>query len=355
MINIIQQPQPINYSLSIPDLILQTDQPYIYVEISDSVSGLEVTERYDAAPAGGNNRIRLSELLDSACRATLPNGSDIIQAFPDAVNTVQVKYKDAEGTIWNALSFKVIKGFAHPQEFDISNFFITHWLTPMPKYSQVYYHQPLFLSVYHPQVLEVMVAARMEDESTKTISLGNLSADVLQTINLNPGRMIAELEGEYKYFEVYTRDSANIIRHQPYRFYSLGTYRHQADVFVYLNRLGGFDTLVMNGERKDKYSTQDKLANLEKRDIAYHQQHSFSIEKNSGYISTRELRRQHVDFAQSSQRYYLHEGKLIPITIESMDLGFAQGKSNEYTFTFKPAQTDILRPELGFNTYYLDI
>src|SRR5690606_11626258 len=156
---------------------------------------------------------------------------------PNVVQTFKVEFDDIDDLVSRTIT--VVKGYVRTQPFDVQGFLRDNWLNLVPQVSEVTYHQPLYLTAYPFMNVMAMAKARMKDGTDKIVELGTMAANKVQSVDLNPGRMIQLFEGEYIYFDVYTMEGSTI-RNGYKRFYFSKHLPYQADTFFYLNRLGGW-------------------------------------------------------------------------------------------------------------------
>lgn len=341
---LLQQPQEINYSQSIPDFEFTTEDNSIRLRL-DLGGQTVVDEEYDAPPPGIKMKIKISDLIENFMEFTLPLYSQDITVHENGIKDFYFILEDT-GSAFMA-DFRVIKGFLRKQPFDLPSYLRDYWLNLVPKHSEVYFHQPLFLTALPPEPVTVTVKALMSDGIEKTIQIGQMVANKLQSVNLNPGSMIQLLGGKYTYFEAYTVDSSGQIKNGLKRFYLKDHYEFHSDVFFYQNRLGGWDTLVLNGQKVNIHSNTPATAVFEENEFEYHNDLKFEIQKSSGFITTEEDYKQYIDFLISKNKYYLHEGSLIPIVTSENKVEHSKGSLNSYTFLFRPSKKRLVHPEIG--------
>lgn len=354
MFTVVQFPEAINYSKSLPDIKVNGNKS-LSLWMNFTKSGNIIQERYDPAGLGAQIVIKIADLIDGLIKlAVLPSYSNVVTVDSGSYDRIEIKLTDGESSPFSEF-IEVIKGFAHRTPFDMASFLRDNWLNLMPKNSFVYYHQPLFLSVYPPIACEVFITVKLLDNTTQTFKHADIVASKIQHININPGMIKGIVDADYEYFEVYTKDATNTLVIAPHRFYYNGLYDHNADIFVYANRLGGWDTLVMNGQVNDNWNITPEFAQINDIQSNYYTNKEFSITKNSGLINSELALRQHIDFLNSSYRYYLHQGQLMPINLKQNSIESTRGVLNSYNFTFTPQSTKEIYPEINQSPYLINI
>lgn len=356
MLQVLQQPDTINYSLNLRDIHITGDNA---VWTTLSVGNHFIEETYDIPQyPGGYVRIELSDLIHEVLRGDLPDDLNIVSESSHIVRNVTFSYREPLGP-FTTINFKVIKGMGlrilPGQSLDLETFLKYNWLSMMPSGSVVYYHQPLYMSAFPHQNCEVWLSAKMLSGPTTSVKLTDLQADKMQYINCNPGMLVGLLGGEYEYVEISTRTGGGDPLIPARRYYYGGFYPFDADVFVYLNHLGGWDTLVMQGRSDEVHKVTPTVARIDDWLHNYHTDHEFMFEKNSGFIRTELERRQHIDFLRSSEIYYLFEGHMIPVIVQDTTAQTTRGVLQGYSFTFRPKDTKRLYRELNQTPYLLNI
>lgn len=350
MITIHQQPAEVNYSVSLPDIIVSSTDAKIVVELFfEDVQVL--VESYDQPPVG-NVSLKFSSVVDLLLKPVLTDFNNMVSLHQSTVGNFRVEVRDTNG--FKNIVFKAIKGFAWPQPFDVSGFLRDSWLNLVPQISTVYYHQPLYLTAYPSADVDVYVKAVMRDGSRKTLKLAAFAANMLQSVNLNPGQMIDFLGGGYQFFDVYTQQG-NTIRNGYKRFVYSDRFIFHADTFFYANRLGGWDTLVLTGERTINHKNTVTAAIIADLEIDINQSPKVEISKNSGFINSEEHRRQCVDFLNSTERYHFHQGSMKRILLTDPELETKHGALNSFDFKFRYSDHKLAHPEIGISPYHLNL
>ncbi|NQD71326.1 hypothetical protein HP439_11400 [Sphingobacterium shayense] len=351
MLTVNQQPDSINYSLSLPHVKVVSTNSTIDVKLFKAEQ-LIIDETYDQPPADGELVLKFSEIADLLLSGTLPDYNQTISVQSSGVANFKLELSDLDET--KEILFTVVKGYVRRQPFDVNGFLRDSWLNIVPAVSEVTFHQPLYLSAYPPINVTAIAKGRLIDGSDKIITLGTLNANVLYSINLNPGRMIQLFDSEYEYFDVYTLEGS-AIRNGYKRFVFSNRFEFDGDTFLYLNRLGGWDTLMFSGEHEDQNANTISTGLFDENEYEFNQTPNYSVLKNSGYIKNELHRKQCIDFLYSKQRYHLHDGALRPIVLNNPETNLVKGELNSFAFTFRYSDTKTGYPELGIIPYNLII
>src|SRR5690606_13916260 len=107
MIEIVQAPQSFNFSLSLPDFVVSSDQPVVEMRVSDADENVIVAESYDMPPNGQDLVIKLSKLIDMLLTSTRPTVG--ISLDPNVVQTFKVEFDDFDDLVGRTIT--VVKGY----------------------------------------------------------------------------------------------------------------------------------------------------------------------------------------------------------------------------------------------------
>lgn len=107
--------------------------------------------------------------------------------------------------------------------------------------------------------------------------------------------------------------------------------------YLFVNSLGGIDTLTCTGELSFTHSVENSLFIHKKKKKEANRQLSVLYKQNTGYL-TEETEFCFRDFIQSYQKYRIHEGKIIPILIESQENEYIRFGLNYYEFEYQYAE-----------------
>src|SRR5690606_16651755 len=227
MINIKQQPDTINYSLSLPPIEVELTYPELGVTLYKGAD-LIIDEVYRRPPVGQNLVLKFDKIVDMLLSGDQPSYNESISIQENIVGSfrLELTYDGDEKNI----EFTVIKGYVRRQPFDVAGFLRDRWLNLVPQVSYVNYYQPLYLTAYPSANVTVYAKARMKDGSDNTVELGSMEVNKIQSVNLNPGRMIQMLGGEYEYFDVYTMQGSSIANGYN-RFFFTDRFEFNADTF----------------------------------------------------------------------------------------------------------------------------
>lgn len=352
MIDIIQQPSAINYSLSLLDIVVTNSDPVLEFKlVHEGVIILE--EEYHSPPDGEKLVIPLKKTVTKLLQSTAPDYNELVTEEPNAVKSFTVELQNSIDQ--KEITFTVIKGFNRSGIQDLEGFLRDNWLTLMPRYSKVYFHQPLYISAIPQSSVRVMLKAKLKDNTEVEVEYATLKPYILQHINLNPGKIIGQLGQEFIYVDVYSLQGSTI-RNGYLRLFYGGIAPHFSDFYTYRNRLSGWDSLVMSGIKERLNKAIPKTSLIKDHTHEFDTDREYSIKKDSGFISSENQRRQMVDFIYSSERYHFHQGKLESIYLtDEGEIRTDDGELSSFEFTYSYSDHDLNYPELGLTTNFLNI
>src|SRR5690606_39804695 len=88
MIEIVQAPQTFNFSLSLPDFLLLSDQARVEMRVFDDEENVIISEIYDMPPSGQHLVIKLSRLIDIMLTGSRPRSEEHTSELQSRENLV---------------------------------------------------------------------------------------------------------------------------------------------------------------------------------------------------------------------------------------------------------------------------
>lgn len=110
-----------------------------------------------------------------------------------------------------------------------------------------------------------------------------------------------------------------------------------AKEYLYINSLGGIDTITFSGAYSKTVKTQTALSLHYTKFVENKIDYSAIHKQNTGYLTADESVLV-TDFLLSKSRFYLFENKLIPIVIEETENEFTEHKLNAFEFEYQFAE-----------------
>lgn len=350
MLEILQQPNPLSYSLNLRDTVIETDAEKVEVSLYHNDS-LIIDEEYNANPQG-EITLRFAELVHTLLRVKVPSFTKAVFLQEQAMADFKVEISDPSES--KTVSFTAVKGFRAIHPGDIPSFFKNNWLTSMPQEYDVVFHQPLFLTAYAEYPVMIKADFTLNDGTDRQLDLFQLEPHKIQTINLNPGMLIQVLGEEYKSVSLYGQHGSD-----RYFFKQTFHFRHSHNFsesfFLYENRLGGIDSLRGTGEEVSKHTFESKLGMHRHHNVDYEQNRSAEIQKNIGFVQSKEHQNQIIEFLYSPTKYVFYQGTVHKINVTSSEFNPTAGKLNEFSFSYTYADRRNIYPELEITPNHLNI
>lgn len=345
MLKIVSSPQNINYSLSLPPLEVLTDKTEITVELRDTkdLATIIISEVYSPFDTTTPIVLKFAGLIDDLLSVSLPAG-DKVTVQENAVATYEVTIKAGTEAPLKS-TFTVLKGFYYRQPVDLEFITSTSWLNIAILPQTVKTHQPVYLTAYPDVKVTVKVDCVFEDDTTMSVTYATLDAFKLQTLDVSAYLIQQNSTKSLRQYTVYAVDAANklILRKQVFTVEQYDHYIH--DFFVFQNRLGGFDSLVMSGEEKQVFKNETSTAIMQEEYIVeYAGNLSRSVKKNTGYIRSRQHRQLLIDFIFSKQRYHVLDGAFRQINLRDPTIDPTKNTLNDFDIEFSYQDTLLAYP-----------
>lgn len=346
MITILKKPAALNYTKSLPRIEFTSDEAEVTVKILDN--GVElISERYNPFNATTPVVLKFAELLHGNQNIIIP-GADRVTVQDLGVRTYTVQFYGVptfEDQTFEQISFVAIKGFYYRQPLDLEFYTAYNWLNIGILPQSVKTHQPVYLTAYPAEPITVMVDCVFENGTTGTFEFARLVSGKLQTLQLSFDKLAQ--------YTIYGNSSAGelVLRKQVYSVEHFNPLMH--DFFVFENRLGGFDTLVMSGDLKDTFKNSPSNALFDDHQIEYATNPTRTVLKNTGYIQSRQHRQLLIDFSFSINRYHVLDGALRKINVKDSTLDFTRNNLNEFDVEFTYSDSLLAYPQIEQAPNYL--
>jgi hypothetical protein len=351
MIKILKKPAALNYTKSLPHIEFTSDVAEVMVNILDD--GVElISERYNPFNATTPLVLKYAGLLHGNQNMSIP-GADRVTVQDQGVRNYTVQISDSESS--EELAFVAIKGFYYRQPLDLEFYTAYNWLNIGILPQSVKTHQPVYLTAYPAEPITVKVDCIYEDGTTGTFEYARLVAGKLQTLDVSP-YLVQQLSfDKLAQYTIYGNSSAGILtlRKQVFSVEHFNPLIH--DFFVFENRLGGFDSLVMFGELKDTFKNNPSNALFDDHVVEYATNPTRTVLKNTGYIQSLQHRQLLIDFSFSINRYHVLDGALRRINLKESSLDFTNNNLNEFDIEFSYSDSLLAYPQIEQAPNYLKI
>ncbi|MBP3944419.1 hypothetical protein J5U18_12795 [Sphingobacteriaceae bacterium WQ 2009] len=349
MITIIQQPKPFSFSLELDDLIVQTDEEALSVQLYAG-SDLLINEQFNPGVEGERITVKYSKLIHQLLKVELPSFNQKVFVQHKAIKSFKILIQSAI-----EINFTVIKGFRTQLSYDIQKYLGSSWLTRMPTRSTHGYHGPLFLSTYPLQTISVMAKATFENGESSVLKLYSLEPAKMQVVNLNLGVLCGKFQREFSYIDVYATSESETEILPKMRFYLSPYSGSSQDVVVYENRLGGIDCFKLGGKSKSKYSAEKSNALISDLNESYFSKNTLERSINSGFLTSKEHANQAVDMISSEQLYLVENGLFNKIILANPKMELNKDELHSFDIEFSYADALLNNPTTNYIPTYLNI
>ncbi|WP_313265085.1 hypothetical protein [Sphingobacterium sp.] len=351
MITIVSQFPELNYTLSLPRLLYKSDKASTTVTLyRGAVKILE--EKYFPFDSETPIELDFDTLIDGLHTIDYPKIEGII-THVNAAGVYKIVLADSDGA--KEINFEAMKGFRYSTELDLEFFFSTTWLNVPTLRRLVRTFQPLHLTAFAREKINIKVIALFEDKTTQTFSFGTMVSDQVQTVDVSPyliQRRSTKKVMEYTVFGTGDNGELNMQR-RSYVIEPIDIYRD--DYFVFLNRLGGWESIALTGQKTNTYKNVPSLAIMDKRIIKYADERTLTVKKNTGYISGHEDRILTIEMINSDQCYHVLDGAARLINFKEPTFDYIDGSLNEVDLEFTYSDPKLANPRLENQPNYLTI
>lgn len=354
MIKILKKPAALNYTKSLPPIEFISDEAEVLVKILDNGEEL-ISEKYNPFSPTTPIVLKYAGLLHGNQNINIP-GADRVTVQDQGVRNYTVQLIGAgtfEDPVFEEIRFVALKGFYYREPLDLEFFTAYNWLNIGILPQSVKTHQPVYLTAYPAEPITVKVDCIYEDGTTNTFEYARLVAGKLQTLDVSP-YLVQQLSfDKLAQYTIYGNSAAGelVLRKQVYSIEHFNPLIH--DFFVFENRLGGFDSLVMSGDLKDTFKNSPSNALFDDHQIEYASNPSRTVLKNTGYIQSRQHRQLLIDFGFSINRYHVLDGALRKINVKDSTLDFTRNNLNEFDVEFTYSDSLLAYPQIEQAPNYL--
>lgn len=316
---IIQSPATYNFAGNIPDLIVDTTE---HLSFTLSRGGTQiVAETYTPAQ---NDRIVIN----------LRNLLELLVEVPgyEEVATPIAQYTYTLGSTTG--TFYCLPG-GHGAAVSAESFLRGNFLTWQPQTRVTLYHTPHCLRYAALAACVCKVKGYFTDGTSAVISLLTMSAGNIYTMDVSFGTIRGKFDTQPTYYDVWVENTTGQAMTWLQRYMLADFEAGTNDYFIFVNSLGGFDTIRFSGDRKEINKLESVNAIFDDQTLEYDIDRTRSWKKYTGYIADEQLRMWVLDFFNSPQRYHLTDsGALQRIYVSEPKLEDTAGETAGYEFTY---------------------
>lgn len=316
---IIQSPATYNFAGNIPDLIVDTTEQ---LSFTLSRGGTQiVAETYTPAQ---NDRIVIN----------LRNLLELLVEVPgyEEVATPIAQYTYTLGSTTG--TFYCLPG-GHGAAVSAESFLRGNFLTWQPQTRVTLYHTPHCLRYAALAACVCKVKGYFTDGTSAVISLLTMSAGNIYTMDVSFGTIRGKFDTQPTYYDVWVENTTGQAMTWLQRYMLADFEAGTNDYFIFVNSLGGFDTIRFSGDRKEINKLESVNAIFDDQTLEYDIDRTRSWKKYTGYIADEQLRMWVLDFFNSPQRYHLTDsGALQRIYVSEPKLEDTAGETAGYEFTY---------------------
>lgn len=254
-------------------------------------------------------------------------------------------------------------GIDEPASFEISDFILRNFLTWQPQVLDTTAAQPQWLAFVRPyswQRFEIFSSLHCVDgrKYTRQIastpdtytytqidtSFGGLWEAFCSERELSP--LAYDVFGQAEKRVTSSDGVTTVVREQNCPMaqrYVLRPPREGEECFGFVNTLGGFDTLMMQGAAILKPSGEIETFTSREVERELSSGYTSYWEASTGYIDTEHAAAQYQDFLKSRDRWVFRAGRWLRIVVDEYKLEHTQHELNAYTFKYHLAERNERR------------
>lgn len=132
-----------------------------------------------------------------------------------------------------------------------------------------------------------------------------------------------------------------------------------ADWFVFVNTLGGIDSVCYTGELINDNDLEITTAKINNVTVDFDTKTSEKLTKSTGFLDSDNRKSQALEFIRSSARFYIIDGEMLPIHMIDAKLSTKKGELGGFDFTFGFSKArpyiNIARSALPNNLVFEDV
>lgn len=351
MISIKSKPEAFNYTLSLPRLSYMSTQASTLVTLYRGAEKI-LEETYNPFDFKTAIELDFDTLIDGLQHIELPTTEDITVHNQGAAS-YKITIVDSDMTV--PINFVAIKGFYYLQPLDLDLFFKTTWLNVHSDVRLVKSFQPVYLTAFAQQKINIKIKVIMEDKTTQVLPFGVMEYGKIQTVDVSPYLIQQLLTNKIVEYSVYGTDDNNKeiisnIRHliQPNDIY-------RDDYFVFQNRLGGWESITLGGQKTNSHKNVSSLALMDKKNVRYADDKTRTVKKNTGYITGFDQKVLLIEMIYSNQCYHILDGAPRLINFKEPTVELTEGTLNETDLEFTYSDPAMANPRLERQPNYLTI
>jgi hypothetical protein len=314
-ITIVQQPQALTFVGNIPDLIVETTGLGMTVNLK--IGSTVILSEYYVADSSGRARVNFRDFIDERLSLEIPTSDLFEQTKSSETYTVEITV----GSDSDSFNFKAIKGGSSKLNLDCPAFLKEAWLTWQTQTKQVRDIDPEWLSYYAQTDAVVKAKGWFSGGGSETVTLHNLTAGKHYSINTTFSDLRLSFGPQPIYIDLWVENAAGV---SP--AYSTWQMRYVLsedqfdydDLFIFMNGLGGIDTIRFTGDKRSVNPMEvDAALFFDEYEVDYLVTPRLAFEKNTGFFRSKEAMLWAQDFFLNKARYIYQEEELIPIRLIS--------------------------------------
>lgn len=323
---IVQHPNNLCFAGNLPDIRLTNVTDSVPVRLLEAGTTEAIIDEIFFPDSKGSINIDLKAIVQSRLSINLPPQGLLLFNQPSVAKTFTLSLGDTE------ISFTALYGGISNYQGTVTDFLTHNFLSWRIFEQKIKQDSMIFLSYYPQEECRLKIEATLENGSRREY-IQNLQFDQYYTINLSPAFLSGLLYQQAVSYKVWI-EAASSYPLTPTVSYSVTETRQTAEEYLFINSLGGIDTLIFTGEYTRNHSTSSVLAKINSRYQESSPDLNVVYKQNTGYLDA-ETALFVQDFFLSPSRYHLVAGSLHRILIEEQENKYTPFSLNFYEFEYR--------------------
>lgn len=318
--SLIQKPNILNFAGNLLPVIYDTSSDIQFQLLEGST--LIINETH--SPVNGRIKIDIKDVVCDHLDYSVPGQSEELKIQHSAVKEFTFKIDGL------AYKFKAIKG-GISEIIDINIFLQNNFLTWQAQVKEISPDSIEFLSYYALKDCDAYIRVYTDNGGRYTRTL-HLTAGHLFNINTSYNIIKFYYQDENIVgYDVWVETDGNRLSY--IQRYLLRSSTDKDFIYLFENSVGGFDTLIADGERITKRKTDSDVVSVLNKNSSTNKKFDIIYTQNTGYITDSNEAKWLQDLFVSNKIFQLSD-KLAEVYIKESDNNFKDGELNYFSFSF---------------------
>jgi len=324
----------VHFAHNLPDLVAtETAEP---VQLTIQIDGATIVEAMTLTP-DADRRITIPVHRFARGIEPIAGPGAVCKALPTM--RIEIRFSETSKTTY---MYDVIPGGVATPPCEMFDYLLANFLTSQPQIIETTQEQPQWLAFVRPHTTDNIVVAETPEQyayNQVDTSFRTLWWKLCREENLTP---VA-----YDVFGTSVVSRSHVTNPEPDRpigqRYLLRPPQPDEHCFGFINGMGGFDTLMMQGSSILKPEGENKTFIHDEAERELTNGYTSYWEASTGYIDTERMAAQYQDFLKSTDRWIYHREKWLRIIVDEYKVEHTPRELNAYTFKYHFAEQNEYR------------